>query len=748
MTPQTKRMFINAQGNEVRIAITIKNKLVDLDTEGLGSFQQRKSNIYKGRISSIEPSLAAVFVDYGSERHGFLPFKEISPEYYLTSDADVIRAKDMKKLLRLGQEVVVQIEKEERGSKGAALTTFISLAGSYLVLMPNNPRAGGISRRVEAAEREHLQALLKELSVPESMGLIVRTAGVGRSKEELAWDLTILMSYWEAIKKAAIQKPAPYLIHQESDVITREIRDYLREDVAEVIIDDVATFERAREYVNLIKPDFLPRLKLYQEALPLFHHYQIEKQIESAYLHEIRLQSGGSIVIDHTEALVAIDINSARATKGADIEETALHTNLEAAEEIARQLRLRDLGGLIVIDFIDMSPAKNQREVENLLRDSLKSDRARIQVGKISRFGLLEMSRQRLASALSRSNMTTCKNCQGQGMVRSIESLSISIIHRIQEQVGKASGLYFELQLPPAISAYLMNEKRETIQKIEQSSSSQITIIPNHHLSVPNYLFKYSKYERKGAQNQLSHDLVKEPKSGASTDYKRTPEAPAAEKPMVDRLSTEKLMPAPRTKSAIAKIWKNIVSSLSQPETEVKKETTDNRRSSSSSRNYNRRKSHSSKRQGQSSRRGGQGSYRGSQGSDRKGSDHNRQQTVSKSGQSSEERGAKSSSDNSQNRNTSSSRRNSQNRNIPSSSGNSQNQNTPSSSGNSQNQNTPSSSGNSQNRNTTSSSDNSQNRNTTSSSGASSSYSASPGNKKVYSSSPRNKDGNKRDERR
>lgn len=369
-----KRMLINAtQPDEVRVAITDDSKLIDLDIEIPGQ-EQKKSNIYKGIITSIEPSLGAVFVNYGSERHGFLPLKEISREYFLQDIEGDFDSIDINRVLKLGQELVVQVDKEERGTKGAALTTFISLAGSFLVLMPNNPRAGGISRRIEGDERDQLRETINQLSLPEGMGLIVRTAGLGRPKEELEWDLKILLRYWEAVKQAAVAKPGPYLIHQESDVIIRAIRDYLRQDVEEILIDDEVAFENARHYINQVRPQFVERLKLYREHLPLFSRFQIEQQIENAHQREIRLPSGGSLIIDHSEALIAIDINSARATRGASIEETALSTNLEAAEEIARQLRIRDIGGLIVIDFIDMTPLRNQREVENCLRNALSQD--------------------------------------------------------------------------------------------------------------------------------------------------------------------------------------------------------------------------------------------------------------------------------------------------------------------------------------------------------------------------------------
>lgn len=488
-----KRMLINAtQPDELRCAVTDDAQLIDLDIEIPGQ-EQKKSNIYKGLITSIEPSLGAVFVNYGTERHGFLPLKEISREYFL-QDTDYA-ASNIHKILKLGQEVVVQVDKEERGTKGAALTTFISLAGSFLVLMPNNPRAGGISRRIEGEDRDHLRDTISKLSLPEDMGVIVRTAGVGKSSEELKWDLDVLLRYWEAIKQAAVAKAGPYLIHQESDVIIRAIRDYLRQDIEEIIIDEPAAYERARHYISQVRPNFTDRLKLYRDKLPLFSRFQIEQQIENAYQREVRLPSGGSVVIDHPEALIAIDINSARATRGGNIEETALQTNLEAAEEIARQLRIRDIGGLIVIDFIDMTPQRNQREVENCLRNALRQDRARIQIGRISRLGMLEMSRQRLRTSLTKSSQVPCPRCTGQGTIRSTESLALSIIHLIQEQAAKAKNLHFQVQLPVDAATYLINEKRDLLKEIENHCQVKITIIPNQYLESPLYQFKQIKID-------------------------------------------------------------------------------------------------------------------------------------------------------------------------------------------------------------------------------------------------------------
>jgi len=415
-------MLVNAtQPEELRVAMVDGQKLYDLDIE-VPSREQKKSNIYKGKITRVEPSLEAAFVDYGAERHGFLPLKEISRAYFTEAAREQGGRVNIKDAVKEGIEVVVQVEKEERGQKGAALTTFISLAGRFLVLMPNNPRAGGVSRRIEGEDRSLIREALAALEIPEGMGVIVRTAGVGRSPEELQWDLDYLIKLWVSIEEAASQRPSPFLIYQESNVIIRALRDYLRSDINEVMIDDGEVYQRAQEFMSMVMPHNLSKLKRYDDPVPLFTRYQIESQIESAFQREVTLPSGGAIVIDHTEALLSIDINSARATKGADIEETALNTNLEAADEIARQLRIRDLGGLVVIDFIDMGPTKNQREVENRLREALKLDRARVQVGRISRFGLLEMSRQRLRPSLGESSQIVCPRCNGQGTIRGVES--------------------------------------------------------------------------------------------------------------------------------------------------------------------------------------------------------------------------------------------------------------------------------------------------------------------------------------
>ncbi|MGG2605161.1 ribonuclease E [Pseudomonas aeruginosa] len=479
-----KRMLINAtQPEELRVALVDGQRLFDLDIES-GAREQKKANIYKGRITRVEPSLEAAFVDFGAERHGFLPLKEISREYFKKSPEGRI---NIKEVLSEGQEVIVQVEKEERGNKGAALTTFISLAGRYLVLMPNNPRAGGISRRIEGEERNELREALNGLNAPADTGLIVRTAGLGRSTEELQWDLDYLLQLWSAIKEASGERGAPFLIYQESNVIIRAIRDYLRQDIGEVLIDSIDAQEEALNFIRQVMPQYASKVKLYQDSVPLFNRFQIESQIETAFQREVKLPSGGSIVIDPTEALVSIDINSARATKGGDIEETALQTNLEAAEEIARQLRLRDIGGLIVIDFIDMTPAKNQRAVEERVREALEADRARVQVGRISRFGLLEMSRQRLRPSLGETSGIVCPRCNGQGIIRDVESLSLAILRLIEEEALKDRTAEVRARVPFQVAAFLLNEKRNAITKIELRTRARIFILPDDHLETPHF---------------------------------------------------------------------------------------------------------------------------------------------------------------------------------------------------------------------------------------------------------------------
>lgn len=527
-----KRMLINAtQEEEIRVALVDGQKLYDLDIESPGH-EQKKANIYKGKITRVEPSLEAAFVDYGAERHGFLPLKEISREYF-PSGYSFDGRPNIKEVVKEGQEVIIQIDKEERGQKGAALTTFISLAGSYLVLMPNNPRAGGISRRIEGDERQELKDSLGQLEMPDGMGLIVRTAGVGKSYEELDYDLKALLKHWSAIAEEAQKRPSPFLIHQESNVVFRAIRDYLRRDVGEILIDNPRIFEEAKVYIQQFRPDFAHRVKLYQGEVPLFMHFQIETQIESAFRREVRLPSGGSIVIDSTEALTAIDINSSKATKGGDIEETAFNTNLEAADEIARQLRLRDLGGLIVIDFIDMTPVRHQREVENRLKDAVKHDRARVQIGRISRFGLLEMSRQRLRPSLGESATHVCPRCHGRGTIRSTESSALSILRLIEEESIKDNTSQIHAQVPVAVATYLMNEKRDAIRRIEKRHGIRVFVIPNEHMETPNHEVIRIRIDEE--IDDASYNMVKVPEA-TSTLYHPASDA-VKEKPAISAIN-------------------------------------------------------------------------------------------------------------------------------------------------------------------------------------------------------------------
>lgn len=483
-----KRMLINAtEPEELRVAMVDGQQLLDLDIE-VASHSQKKASIYKGRVTRVEPSLEAAFVDYGAERQGFLPLKEVAREHFRPEEEDSPGGRrSVQNVLQEGQELLVQVDKEERGSKGAALTTFPSLAGRYLVLMPNNPRAGGISRRVEGSDRGDLREILSTLAVPEGMGLIVRTAGVGRSAEELQWDLDYLLKVWNAIETAARERAAPFLVYQESNVIIRAIRDYFSQDIGEILIDEPAVHAEAFAFMSQVMPHNASRVKHYEGKVPLFSRFQIESQIEAAFNHVVRLPSGGAIVIDHTEALVSIDINSARATKGADIEETALNTNLEAADEIARQLRIRDIGGLIVIDFIDMAPPKNQREVENRLREALERDRARVQTGRISRFGLLEMSRQRLRPSLGESSLGICPTCNGQGQIRSPESLALSVLRLVEEEAMKGNTGRILARLPMDVGTYLLNEKRAAIREVEQRHDVVVIMLPSPERTASSY---------------------------------------------------------------------------------------------------------------------------------------------------------------------------------------------------------------------------------------------------------------------
>lgn len=505
-----KMLISVARWGELRLAIVKDQILSDLDIEN-PRIEQKRLNIYKGKITRVEPSLEAAFVDYGAERHGFLPLKEISKIYFNQSFSGDFSTLNIKEVISEGQELIVQVEKEERGNKGAALTTFASLAGSYVVLMPNNPRAGGISRRIEGEDRNELREILTKLNLPEDMGIIIRTAGIGKSIEELQWDISLLLKQWEAIKAVSGERRAPFLIYQENDIVVRAVRDYIRQDIAEIIVDNKEIYEKIRQYIQQIKPDFYDLIKLYENNIPLFSFYQLEGQIETAYQRIVHLPSGGSIVIDHTEALVSIDVNSAKATGGGDIEETALNTNLEAAEEIAKQLRLRDIGGLIVIDFIDMAIPRNQRDVGQKLRDMLKLDRARVQVGNITRFGLLEMSRQRLHSYIGETVQTPCPRCDGQGTIRGIESLTTSIIRTIEESAAREKIRQIQVQVPIDLATFLLNEKREIIMEIERRQDIQIFIIPNQYLETPKYKIRKIKkgdFSQRADRKDVSYKYI------------------------------------------------------------------------------------------------------------------------------------------------------------------------------------------------------------------------------------------------
>ncbi len=605
-----KRMLINAtQQEELRVALVDGQKLYDLDIESPGH-EQKKANIYKGKITRVEPSLEAAFVDYGADRHGFLPLKEIARTYFPQGYRFEGRP-NIREVIREGQEVIIQIDKEERGQKGAALTTFISLAGSYLVLMPNNPRAGGVSRRIEGDERTELKAALGGLDLPDGMGLIVRTAGVGKSTEELAYDLDYLVSGWGRIKEMADSRPAPFLIHQESDVVVRAIRDYLRRDIGEILIDNASVHERALKHVEQMRPDYVNRVKLYNGDVPLFSHYQIESQIESAFQREVRLPSGGSIVIDPTEALISIDINSARATKGSDIEETAFNTNLEAADEVARQLRLRDAGGLVVIDFIDMTPVRHQREVENRMKDAVRDDRARVQLGRISRFGLLEMSRQRLRPSLGDSANNVCPRCSGHGTVRGTESLALSVLRIMEEESIKDNTGQIEAQLPVNVATYLLNEKRNSVRSVEKRHSVQLVIIPNPNMETPQY--SVARRRPDDAVQEMSYNLPLIEQEENITDKNVAP-AMAKEQPALQSLITpeqKKVPPAAvKSKSLLDKASKWISGLFKAEEKVVPKKTTHTRNQSTNQRrNKNTRpdrnkrnsKNHERKRSGEQS---------------------------------------------------------------------------------------------------------------------------------------------------
>ncbi|HTQ36636.1 MAG TPA: Rne/Rng family ribonuclease [Steroidobacteraceae bacterium] len=538
-----KRMLVNAtQQEELRVALVDGQKLYDLSID-IPSREQKKANIYKARIARIEPSLEAVFVDYGSERHGFLPLKEISKEHF--RDGQPQGNRSMREILSEGQEIVVQVEKEERGNKGAALTTFISLAGRFLVLMPNNPRAGGVSRRIEGEERDQMRETMDQLVIPEGMGAIIRTAGVGRSAEELQWDLDNLKTQWDAIAEGIQSRPAPFLVYQESDAVTRVLRDYLSDDIGEIQVDDPAAFQKAQEYMQrFMPPEAQRRLKLYQEDVPLFTRFQIESQIESAYAHKVQLPAGGSLVIDYTEALVSIDINSARATRGSDIETTAFNTNLEAADEIARQLRIRDAGGLIVIDFIDMESSKNQREVEERLRDAVKQDRARIQIGRLSRFGLLEMSRQRLRPSLDDSSHVACPRCQGLGTIRSVESMALAILRLAGEDARKERTGRLIVQVPINVATYLMNEKRAALGDIQEKCGVEVVLVPNKDMETPEFAIRRVRSDELGLAENVQSSY-KMPTQAETPDVALQARRPPAPQPAVTTIIPTAPAPAP-----------------------------------------------------------------------------------------------------------------------------------------------------------------------------------------------------------
>ncbi|MCP3670973.1 MAG: ribonuclease E [Gammaproteobacteria bacterium] len=622
-----KRMLINAtQPEELRVAIVDGQKLYNLDIETSGR-EQKKANIYKGRITRVEPSLEAAFVEYGSERHGFLPLKEISRSYFSEASKKSGGRVNIREAIKEGQEVVVQVEKEERGNKGAALTTFISLAGRYLVLMPNNPRAGGVSRRIEGTDRNELREAMSHLTIPDGMGLIVRTAGVGKSEDELQWDLNYLLQLWSAIDTSSKDKSAPFLIYQESNVIIRSIRDYLRADISEIVIDHPAVHQEACEFIQQVMPQNLNKVRHYKDEVPLFTRYQIESQIETAFQREVRLPAGGSIVIDHTEALTSVDINSARATKGSDIEETALNTNLEAADEVARQLRLRDMGGLFVIDFIDMGPARNQRAVETRLKEAMKQDRARVQIGRISRFGLLEMSRQRLRPSLGESSQLVCPRCKGHGFIRGVESLALSILRIIEEQAMKDNTARIIVQLPVDVGTFLLNEKRQAIYDIENRQSVNVVLVPNSHFETPNY-----EIERIRSQDLPEHDtdtasyqMSVEPESDVPEHIK--PKEVKSEEPAVKRITPTTPIPQPAAATAapeqaaekpgfVKRLLGAIIGNNSEEATEEKKEEKkeekprqqdSRRRNSSRSGGGNRKRSNRGRKDGPGQTSGGRG---------------------------------------------------------------------------------------------------------------------------------------------
>ncbi|BBP43820.1 Rne/Rng family ribonuclease [Thiosulfativibrio zosterae] len=587
-----KRMLINAtQAEETRIALVDGQQLYDLDVE-TPHHQKKKANIYKGKVTRIEQHLEAAFVDYGSDRHGFLPFKELADEYYPNGRID--HKLTINEVLKEGQEIIVQVQKEERGNKGAALTTQITLAGPYVVMMPNNPKAGGISRRIEGEDRSETRDVLSDLDVPEGMGMIIRTAGVGKSTEELQWGVNYLVQLWEAIKSTAADKAAPMLIHQESDIVILAIRDYLRQDIGEIIIDNMEVFHKAREFIQHVMPHQVYKVKPYQDKVPLFTRFQIESQIETAYQREVTLPSGGVIVIDITEALTAIDINSSRSTKGGDIEETAFHTNMEAACEIARQLRLRDLGGLVVIDFIDMHSNKHQRDVENKMRDAVKSDRARVQIGKISRFGLLEMSRQRLRPSIEESTQVVCPRCKGVGVIRGVESLGLSILRLLEEESMKENTRRVTVQLPVDVATFLLNEKRSQITHIEDRHKMHILIVPNEHLSTPQYLIERTRINDdipEGASYAMKEVIAKEEYAFSEPKSQQKQEEPALKG--IEQMSAPApvavaQVATPKKPGLLTRLWNALFSAAEEKEAQVEEQQKEVRRNSRNNNNRNR----------------------------------------------------------------------------------------------------------------------------------------------------------------
>lgn len=621
-----KRMLINAtQPEELRVAMVDGQKLYDLDIENRTRVQ-KKASIYKGKITRVEPSLEAAFVDFGSERHGFLPLKEIAREYFYRSPPGGQGRMKIKDVVKEGTEVIVQVEKEERGSKGAALSTFISLAGRYMVLMPNNPKAGGISRRIEGEERDQLRDAMSELELPKGMGVIVRTAGIGKSSEELQWDLTYLLTIWDAVKNAGDSRAAPFLLFQESNVIVRAIRDYVRNDIGEVLIDGADAYSEASQFVEKVMPHYASKIKQYTDEIPLFNRYQVESQIETAFQREVQLPSGGSIVIDPTEAMIAIDINSARATRGSDIEETALNTNLEAADEIARQLRLRDMGGLIVIDFIDMNANRNQRAVENRMRDALEPDRARVQVGRISRFGLLEMSRQRLRPSLGETIATVCPRCDGQGTIRDTKSLALVILRLIQDESQKDRSAEIRAMVPVEVGTYLLNEKRAAIRSIEQINNLRVLVIPNPALETPHYEVVRLRDDDAEAGEAVSFDIANETsaeKDESILDVRET----SIEQPVAAVQPSQLTQSAPDRAVNIATVaadekpglFRRVITGLfGSPEPEVEEvapKPTERPASRSNNRNNNRRNEQRNNRGNAKNTRGGNSNNANNSGS-------------------------------------------------------------------------------------------------------------------------------------